>query len=81
MDESRRTANEKDPATTDEPEHQLTDKEWYDRFGDCVTAALETCAAPRGAVGPARDGHPPHNPRGGLAKHMRAAYCKREVHT
>ena len=46
MNESR-TATEKDPATADEPEHQLTDEEWYGQFGDCVTAALETCSAKR----------------------------------
>jgi hypothetical protein len=40
--------DEKGPAMADETnEQQMTDKEWYDQFGDCITAALETCAAKR----------------------------------
>jgi hypothetical protein len=32
---------------TDETKKQITDEEWYGQFGDCVTAALETCSAQR----------------------------------
>lgn len=47
MDESGKTAAGKDPAAADATNDEMTDEEWYGQFGDCVTAALETCSAKR----------------------------------
>ena len=35
----------------DEKTEEMTDEEWYYQFGNCVTAALETCAARRWVAG------------------------------
>ena len=47
MDEPGKTTAAKEPAVADKTNDEMTDEEWYGQFGDCVTAALETCSAKR----------------------------------